>query len=102
MTIVLSRSEPEPFQRHIIKQFRRVFRVNRDGIFLGWQNLWVDESEWKDCDHGYWIVLQKWETGVKHIYWDGEHCLYALGWIGVSRNGYPCEKCMPSSNKTTP
>jgi len=101
MTIVLSHSEPQPFQRDIIKQFRRIFRVNRDGIFFGWQRLCVDEDEWGDCDHGYWVVLHKWQVSIDHIYYDCPHCLYSLGWIGVSRNGYPCEECMPSSNKTT-
>ena len=95
MMAVLSHSEPQSFQRDIIKQFRRVFRIDRDGIFFGWQRLWVDNEEWEDCDHGYWIVLHKWQVGIEHIYWDGEHCLYSFGWIGMSRNGYPCKKCCP-------
>lgn len=50
---------------------------------------------------GRYYLLQfntgHWYWGEDHIYYDGPHCFFGLGWLGLSWGPHWCNKCSSES-----
>ena len=86
-------TEPAPPERPQIAGFRRVLRFERWCIVVAWEvRFWG--GEWT-TGSPMWAVgfALPFQFGPRHMWYDGENCVWWLGPFYVERHGYPCEKC---------
>jgi hypothetical protein len=56
-------------------------------------------NEWHLATHYYEVnVSRRFAWGEEHMYYDGPHCSFSLGWLHFSWSGDWCTKCMPGEN----
>jgi hypothetical protein len=78
---------------------RRVLLLEPYGFGLFWQYKIRKTGEWSTAHTGAYSVhiTRHWHLGPEHVYYDGPHCLFSLGFLHVQyapRGGW-CLKCMP-------
>jgi hypothetical protein len=63
------------------------------------QHQWKSTNEWQTGHVGNWEIHinDHWAWGEEHVYYDGPHCFFDLGFIHISypAKGGWCKKCMP-------
>jgi hypothetical protein len=70
------------------------------GVGIGFASQWRcerDGNEWGGRAGGYYDVsiTRHFDIGEEHVYYDGPHCSFSLGWLHFSWGGDWCTKCMP-------
>lgn len=84
-----------------ISGFRTVFEV---GFFSNWRDGWgigfvsqyqeKDTGEWHLASHYHEMTITPhWRWGREHIYYDGPHDSFSLGFIHFVWSGAWCQKC---------
>lgn len=93
-----SQHETRPLILKVPRAWRWIFEIANYGIGFQEQVRFSEYDDWRDGVRYYMIYLT-WHfyLGFRHVYYDGAHCSFTLGFIQFSwtgdRNGY-CSKCM--------
>jgi hypothetical protein len=91
--------EPETRQGFPCKAFRKVIEIRFDSIALLHQ--YHIDGKWKsshtDVRSICLMKIKNWTLGYKedHFWYDGTHCIYTIGPIGIQWDDYNCKKCHP-------
>lgn len=56
-----------------------------------------EESEWLWCQGTSISITKRFSLGTDHVYFDGPHCIYSVGFIHLCHEPDWCTKCMPDT-----
>ncbi len=63
-------------------------------LMLAQHVLFRDSPDWRPATRYYSIWLNKrFALGMEHIYYDGPHCSFSLGWLHFAWAPASCSKC---------
>jgi hypothetical protein len=71
------------------------------GIGLQRQVIFHDSEkpEWASrCEYFVANVTRHFALGQQHIYYDGPHCSFSIGWLHLNWSYWWCKKCMPDQD----
>lgn len=88
---------PETRENFPCESFRYIIQIYKYGIEYNLQYRYKDDNEWRDShtDNYALNITKHFHLGFEHIYYDGPHCFFSLGFIHLGyRNPYGwCDKC---------
>jgi hypothetical protein len=90
-------TEPKVEYEHCgIRSWRWRFTAEFGGFWLEQQVRFSGEDgEWRQARaHGF-FVDHRFRLGSDHVYWDGPHCGFSLGFLHFNWQPDWCLKCMP-------
>jgi hypothetical protein len=97
MILYKTKEEPDTRDCAAFHAHRTVLELYRWGISWACQGKRKSNNEWQSLhfdDTGI-EVNSHFSIGFKHVYYDGPHCFFALGFVHIRWNSWDCKKCCP-------
>jgi hypothetical protein len=68
------------------------FTIEREGKF---KSTYDKYEQWRTVSTPFslWLNVKCWEVGSWHIWYNGPHCGYSLGWLKIGWENWNCKKC---------
>lgn len=101
-TVIFKKTTTPPFNwfdNEINDVYRWILELEKWSISLTVQHKNKKDRAWHFSNLGFSIYITKnFRFGSNHIYFNGSHCVFSLGWVHFYRTPLSrwCEKCIPS------
>ncbi len=95
MILFTCKNEPETREGYPCKAFRWSFQIEPTSIGFIHQHQ-HQNGEWDDSHTAVYIAYldRPFKLGSDHIYYDGPHCIYQLGFLRLMRGNWKCKECI--------
>lgn len=95
--LILFKEHPETRGEHFpCSAFRWAFEAGRWHIGFVHQHKWKESGKWQSSHTSVYemYISKHFAVGDTHLYYDGPHCMFSLGWIHFIWGNSNCKKCL--------